>query len=92
VFFVDAAHFVFGTFLCCLWPLARSFVKAASGRQRWRFTKRQATYGRYHATFAEFRAAVEDVLNHVATTHAEKQALLRTLSFQEHNDVPFLAA
>jgi transposase len=34
VFFVDAAPFVFGTFLCCLWSLTRVFVKAASGRQR----------------------------------------------------------
>ena len=34
VFFVDAAHFVFGTFLCCLWSSARIFVRAASGRQR----------------------------------------------------------
>lgn len=34
VFFVDAAHFVFGTFLCCLWSLSRIFVRAASGRQR----------------------------------------------------------
>jgi hypothetical protein len=34
VFFVDAAHFVFGSFLCCLWSLTRIFVKAASGRQR----------------------------------------------------------
>ena len=35
VFFVDAAHFVFGTFLCCLWCVARIFVRAASGRQRY---------------------------------------------------------
>ena len=34
VFFVDAAHFVFGTFLCCLWSFVRIFVRAASGRQR----------------------------------------------------------
>lgn len=34
VFFVDAAHFVFGTYLCCLWSIARLFVRAASGRQR----------------------------------------------------------
>jgi transposase len=34
VFFVDAAHFVFGTFLCCLWSFARIFIRAASGRQR----------------------------------------------------------
>jgi hypothetical protein len=34
LFFVDAAHFVFGTFLCCLWSFKRIFVRAASGRQR----------------------------------------------------------
>jgi transposase len=34
VFFVDAAHFVFGTYSCCLWSFARIFVRAASGRQR----------------------------------------------------------
>jgi transposase len=35
VFFVDAAHFVFGSFLCCLWCVARIFLRAASGRQRY---------------------------------------------------------
>ena len=34
VFFVDAAHFVLGTYLCCLWSFERIFVRAASGRQR----------------------------------------------------------
>lgn len=34
VLFVDAAHFVSGTFLCCLWSILRVFVRAASGRQR----------------------------------------------------------
>ncbi len=34
VFFVDAAHFVFGTCLCCRWSIAGLFVRAASGRQR----------------------------------------------------------
>ncbi len=34
MFFVDTAHFVFGTFLCCLWSFKRIFVRAASGRQR----------------------------------------------------------
>ena len=34
VFFVDAAHFVFGTFLCQLWSFERIYVRAASGRQR----------------------------------------------------------
>jgi transposase len=145
VFFVDAAHFVLGTFLCRLWSFARIFVRAASGRQRfnvlgawnavtheliavtnttvvntetmyellrkivaagltgpitlvldnaryqrnavvqdlakelgftllflpsyspnlnlierlWKFIKRRSLYGRYHPTFAEFRAAIE---------------------------------
>src|SRR5208283_2448772 len=35
VFFADAAHFVLGTFLCCLWCKMRLFVKAAAGRQRY---------------------------------------------------------
>jgi transposase len=35
VFFVDAAHFVLGTFLCYLWCKTRLFVKAAAGRQRY---------------------------------------------------------
>ena len=178
VFFVDAAHFVFGTFLCCLWSLARIHVKAASGRQRfnvlgawnavtrelltitnttvvnagtmcdllravagrglvgpvtmvldnaryqrnkiveglakelgiellflpsyspnlnlierlWRLTRRKAAYGRYHPTFAGFRAAVQDVLDRVTTTHAEQLASLMTLDFQEFDDVSLLAA
>jgi len=49
VFFVDAAHFVFGTFLCCLWSFTRVFFRAASGRQRfnvlgaWNAVTRQLT-------------------------------------------------
>ncbi|MDY3557414.1 transposase, partial [Gemmata sp. JC717] len=31
---MDAAHFVYGTFLCCRWSILRVFVRAASGRQR----------------------------------------------------------
>ena len=34
VLFADAAHFVFGTFLCCLWTIVRQHVRAACGRQR----------------------------------------------------------
>ncbi len=32
--FAGAAHLVFGTYPCCLWPTARVLVRAASGRQR----------------------------------------------------------
>ncbi len=178
VLFVDAAHFVYGTFLCCLWSIVRVFVRAASGRQRfnvlgawnavtrelititnttvvntdtmcellravasrgligpvtlvldnaryqrnavvqglaaelgivllflpsyspnlnlierlWRFMKRKAAYGRYHPTFADFRAAVQDVLDRVSTTHASKLASLMTLNFQEFDEVSLLAA
>ena len=35
VFFVDAAHFVQGAFLCCLWCLHRLFIRGASGRKRY---------------------------------------------------------
>ena len=175
---MDAAHFVYGTYLCCLWSVVRVFVRAASGRQRfnvlgawdavartlvtvtnttvvntdtmcdllrtvaarglvgpvtlvldnakyqrnrvvqdlaatlgiellflpsyspnlnlierlWRFTKRKAIYGRYHATFGDFRAAVEAVLDGVPTTQAEGLASLMTLRFQEFEDVSLLTA
>jgi transposase len=35
VLFVDAAHFVRGAFLCCVWCLVRCFIRGASGRQRY---------------------------------------------------------
>jgi transposase len=34
VYFLDAAHFVFGPFLACLWCLARKFIRTPAGRQR----------------------------------------------------------
>ena len=34
VYFVDAAHFVLGAFLGCLWSFVRVFVRTPSGRQR----------------------------------------------------------
>ncbi len=178
VFFVDAAHFVFGTFLCCLWSFVRLFVRAASGRQRfnvlgawnamtreliavtnttvvntetmcellrklasqglsgaitvvldnaryqrnavvqalaatlgiellflpsyspnlnlierlWRFTKREALYGRYHPTFADFQAAIQKTLGHLSTKHKDKLASLMTLNFQVFDNVSLLAA
>ena len=58
----------------------------------WRFTKRRAVYGKYHPTFAAFRAAIEDVLDQVPTTHAEKLTSLMTLKFQEFENVSLLAA
>ncbi len=178
MFFVNAAHFVFGSFVCCLWSFARIFMRAASGRQRfnvlgawdavtrrliavtnttvvnsetmcellrkiaasglsgpitlvldnaryqrnaavqalaeelrirllflpsyspnlnlierlWKFMKRRALYGRYHATFAEFRAAIEEIIDDIPTTHAAALETLMTLNFQMFEDVSLLAA
>jgi transposase len=178
VFFVDAAHFVFGTFLCCLWSFVRLYVRAASGRQRlnvlgawnaitreltyvanttvvntetmcellrkiaahglvgpitlvldnaryqrntvvqawaaelgitllylpsyspnlnlierlWKFLKRHALYGRYHPTFAEFRAAIEDQLARIPDQHRQPLQSLMTLHFQKFTNVSLLAA
>jgi transposase len=178
VFFVDAAHLVFGTFLCCLWSFTRIFVRAASGRQRfnvlgawnavtreliavtnttvvntetmcellrkiaglgltgpinlvldnaryqrnavvqalaaelglsllflpsyspnlnlierlWKFIKRRALYGRYHPTFGDFQAAIQEVLDGLSTKHAEPLASLMTLNFQRFDDVALMAA
>jgi transposase len=178
VFFVDAAHFVFGTFLCCLWSFTRIYVRAASGRQRfnvlgawnavtrdliavtnttvvntdtmcellrkianlglagpialvldnaryqrnavvqalaaelglsllflpsyspnlnlierlWKFMKRRVLYGRYHPTFGDFRAAIEEVQDGLSTKYAEGLATLMTLNFQQFEDVSLMAA
>ena len=173
VFFVDAAHFVFGPFLCYLWSFTRIFVRAASGRQRfnvlgawnavtrhliavtnatvvntetmsellrkiaalgltgaitlvldnaryqhnaavkalasqlgitllflpsyspnlnlierlWKFTKRRALYGRYHPKFANFQAAIQEILDGIPTTYAQQLETLMTLNFQQFEDV-----
>ena len=178
VFFVDAAHFVFGTFLCCLWSFARIFIRAASGRQRfnvlgawnavtreliavtnttvvntetmcellrkiaalaltgpitlvldnaryqrnavvqalaeqveitllflpsyspnlnlierlWKFIKRRALYGRYHPTFADFQAAIQETIDSLSTIHAEPLKTLMTLNFQRFENVSLMAA
>lgn len=34
VYFVDAAHFVYGAFLAVVWCFRRTFIKTPSGRQR----------------------------------------------------------
>ena len=178
VFFVDAAHFVLGTYLCCLWSVKRIFVRAASGRQRfnvlgawnavtrqliavtnttvvnteticellrkiaaqglsgpitlvldnaryqrnavvqglakelgitllflpsyspnlnlierlWKFMKRRSLYGRYHPTFAGFRAAIEETIDGLSTTHADRLKTLMTLNFQQFQDVSLMPA
>ena len=178
VFFVDAAHFVLGTYLCCLWSFTRVFVRAASGRQRfnvlgawnavtrqliavtnttvvnsetmcdllrkiaapvlsgpitlvldnaryqrnavvqdlakelgitllflpsyspnlnlierlWKFIKRRSLYGRYHPTFTGFRAAIEETIDGLSTTHKDQLKTLMTLKFQQFQDVSLMPA
>ena len=54
VFFVDAAHFVQGSFLCCVWCLVRMFVRGSSGRRRYN------VLGAWNARTRELRRVTND--------------------------------
>jgi transposase len=70
VFFVDAAHFVMGAFLCCAWCLARVFIRGGSGR------KRYSVLGAWNAVTHEMVSITTD-----ATVSAETMcALLRKIA------------
>ena len=58
----------------------------------WKFTKRRALYGRYHPTFADFRAAIQKTLDGIPTTYAEELKTLMTLNFQQFENVSLVAA
>ena len=58
----------------------------------WRFLKRRSIYGRYHPTFADFKAAIEETIDGLSTTHADQLATLMTLNFQQFENVSLLAA
>ena len=57
-----------------------------------KFNKRRALYGRYHPIFAEFQAAVQEVLDGLSTSHAESLKSVMTLNFQRFEDVSLMAA
>ena len=59
--FVDAAHFVYGTFLCYLWSFQRLFVRAASGRQRFN------VLGAWNAVTRELLAVTNTTVVNTAT-------------------------
>ena len=59
--------------------------------RRWKFIKRRTLYGRYHPTFADFRAAIEKTIAALDTTHADDLATLMTLNFQRFEDVSLMA-
>lgn len=70
VFFVDAAHFVMGAFLCCVWCCARLFIRGASGRQRY------SVLGAWNAVTHELVSITTD-----ATVSADTMcALLRKIA------------
>ena len=58
----------------------------------WKFMKRRALYGRYHPTFVEFQAAINEVIDGLSTTHAKSLESLMTLNFQRFEDVSLMAA
>jgi transposase len=70
VFFVDAAHFVRGAFLCCVWSCVRLFIRGGSGRQRY------SVLGAWNAVTQELVSITTDV-----TVSAETMcALLRKIA------------
>ena len=70
LFFVDAAHFVMGSFLCCVWCWVRLVIRGASGRQRY------SVLGAWNAATNALVSITTD-----ATVNAETMgALLRKLA------------
>lgn len=57
-----------------------------------KFINRRSLYGRYHAKFADFQAAIQDTIDQLATSHAPKLTSLMTLNFQEFKNVSLIAA
>ena len=58
----------------------------------WKFIKRRSLYGRYHPTFADFRAAIEQTIAELPTEHATDLASLMTLNFQRFETGSLMAA
>lgn len=70
LFFVDAAHFVMGSFLGCVWCLVRLMIRGASGR------KRYSVLGAWNAVTNALVSVTTD-----ATVNAETMcALLRQIA------------
>ena len=66
VFFVDAAHFVFGAFLSYLWCFARCWIKAPSGRQRF-------------SVLGALNAVTHDVITVTTLTYINAQSVCQLL-------------
>lgn len=57
----------------------------------WKFVKKNALRGHYYATFADFRAGIDDCLGRLETTHRTALATLMTHNFQTYDNVSLLA-
>src|SRR5439155_24624358 len=66
VFFVDAAHFVFGAFLGYLWCFVRCWIKAPSGRQRF-------------SVLGALNAVTHDVITVTTLTYINAQSVCQLL-------------
>jgi transposase len=74
-----------------LWFLPGSSPNLNLIERLWRFIKREALYGRYHANFADFKAAIEEVIVQMPTKHKDRLASLLSLKFQVFGNVSLLA-
>ena len=57
----------------------------------WKFVKKECLYGKYYATFEEFKASIEACLNETDTKHKSALQTLLNLKFQFFENVQFLA-
>jgi len=57
----------------------------------WKFVKKKALRGRYYATFAKFRAAIDDCLSQIGNMHRPDLKTLMTHKFQTFENVSLLA-
>lgn len=70
VFFLDAAHFVMGSFLCCVWCLARYMIRGGSGR------KRYSVLGAWNAVKNELVSITTDTVVNAETMCALLQKIV----------------
>jgi hypothetical protein len=57
-----------------------------------RFINRRALDGLYHPTFGDFQDAIEETLDSLSTTHAERLKTLMRINFQRFEDISLVAA
>jgi transposase len=58
----------------------------------WRFVRKQSLNSTWFDSFEQFRGAIDDCLNNMATDHRQEAATLFVHQFQRFEDVPILAA